>query len=55
MLKKEKLYVPKNKRLKVEIIWLYHDVLVAEHGKRWKTMELVARGDKRYRKICRWI
>jgi len=34
VLKKEKVYVPKNKRLRVEIIWLYHDILVAEHGER---------------------
>ena len=31
MLKEEKVYIPKNKELRVEIIWLYHDVLVAKH------------------------
>ena len=29
--------------LRAEIIQLHHDVLVAEHGGRWKTMELVTR------------
>ena len=32
VLKKEKIYVPKNKELRVEIIQLHHNVLVAEHG-----------------------
>ena len=35
--------MPKNKELRVEIIQLYHDVLVAEHGGRWKTIELITR------------
>jgi len=34
VLKKEKVYIPKNEELRVEIIWLYYDVLVAEHGER---------------------
>ena len=34
VLKEEKVYVPKNKALRVEIIQLHHDTLVAEHG--WK-------------------
>jgi len=37
VLKKEKVYVPKNKELRIEIIWLYYDVLVAEHGNRLVT------------------
>ena len=36
MLKKEKIYVPKSKELRTEIIWLYHDILVVEHKGRWK-------------------
>jgi len=32
VLKKGKVYVPKDKALRVEIIWLYHDVPIAEHG-----------------------
>jgi len=34
VLKKEKIYVPKDKALRVEIIWLHHDVLVVRHGER---------------------
>jgi len=32
VLKKRKVYILRNKKLRVEIIQLYHDVLVAEHG-----------------------
>ena len=31
ILKKGKVYVPKNEELRLEIIWLYHDVPVVEH------------------------
>ena len=34
MLKEGKLYMPKNEELRVEIIWLYHNVLVIEHSGR---------------------
>ena len=34
VLKVEKVYVPKNEKLRMEIIWLHHDTLVAEHGER---------------------
>jgi len=40
---KEKVYIPKNEKLRMEIIQLYHDVPAAEHEERWKTMELVVR------------
>ena len=43
MLKKRKVYVLKNEKLRAEIIWLHHDVLAAEHSGRWKTVELVIR------------
>jgi len=43
VLKEEKIYIPKDEELKVEIIWLYYDILVAGHGGRWKIMELVTR------------
>ena len=43
MLKEGKVYVLKDKELRVEIIQLYHDVPVAEHGERWKMVELVMR------------
>ena len=43
MLKEGKIYVPKDKELRAEIIWWYHDVLVVEHGGWWKIVELVTR------------
>ena len=43
MLKKGKIYVPKNIELRVEVIQLHHDVLAAGHGGQWKIMELVTR------------
>ena len=43
VLKKKNVYVPKDKALRVEIIWLYHDILVIEHRGRWKMMELVTK------------
>jgi len=43
VLKKGKVYVPKNEELRVEVIQLHHDVPAAEHGGRWKTVELVTR------------
>ena len=42
-MKKGKVYIPKDEELRAEIIWLHHNVLVAEHGSRWKTTELVTR------------
>ena len=43
MLKEEKVYVSKDKELRVEVIHIHHDVLAAEHRRRWKTVELVTR------------
>ena len=43
VLKEEKVYVPKDKELRVEIIRLHHDVPIAGHGGKWKTVELVTR------------
>jgi len=43
VLKEGKVYVPKDEELRVEIIWLHHDVPAAGHGGRWKTVELVTR------------
>ena len=43
VLKEEKIYVPKDEELRVEIIRLHHDVPAAGHGGRWKTVELVTR------------
>jgi len=43
VLKEGKVYVPKNKKLRAEVIQLHHNVLAAGHGGRWKTVELVMR------------
>ena len=41
MYKEEKVYVPKDDKLRTEIIRLYHDMPVGGHGGQWKTVELV--------------
>jgi len=33
VLKKEKVYVLRDKSLKLEIIWLYHNILIAGYGR----------------------
>ena len=43
VLKKDKLYVPKNKALRVKIIQLYYDIPIAGHKGKQKMMELVTR------------
>jgi len=43
ILKKGKVYVPKDEELRTEIIWLHHNVPVAGHREKWKTAELVTR------------
>ena len=32
LLKEGKIYIPRNEELRLEIIWLYHDILIAEYG-----------------------
>ena len=32
VLKEGRVYVPKDEKLRVEIIWLHHDMLIAGHG-----------------------
>jgi len=41
--KESKVYVLKNKELRPEIIWLYHNVLIARHGGKWKMTKLITR------------
>jgi len=41
--KEGKVYIPRDEKLRVEIIWLHHDILVGEHRKQQKTVELVTR------------
>jgi len=43
VLKKGKVYVPKDEELRAEVIQLRHDVLAAGHGRRWKIVKLVMR------------
>jgi len=43
VLKEGKVYVPKDIELRVEIIWLHHNILAVGHGGLWKTIELVTR------------
>jgi len=43
MCKEGKVYVPKDDRLRAEIIRLHHDTPVEGHGGQWKIVELVTR------------
>ena len=43
MLKEKRVYVLKDEKLRVEIIWLHHDTPITGHREQWKTMELVTR------------
>jgi len=43
MLRDGKVYVPKDERLRAEVIQLHHDMPVRGHGGQWKTTELVTR------------
>ena len=37
------IYVLKDEVLRIEVIWLHHDIPVAGHGEKWKTTELVTK------------
>jgi len=41
--KEEKVYVPKDNKLRAEIIRLHHNTPVEGHGGQWKMVELVTR------------
>jgi len=43
VLKEGRVYVLKDEKLRVEIIQLHHDMLIAGHGGQWKIVELVTR------------
>ena len=45
VLKEGKVYVLKDEVLRVEIIQLHYDILVAGHGEKWKMVELVTRNN----------
>ena len=41
VLKEKKVYVSKDKKLRLEVIWLHHDILVAGYREKQKIMRLV--------------
>ena len=43
VLKERKIYVPKDRELRVEVIWLHYNMPAAGHRGWWKTTELVTR------------
>jgi len=43
MLRDSKVYVPRDEKLRAEVIQLHHDTLVGEYGEQWKITELVTR------------
>ena len=43
MYKEGKIYVPKDEKLRAEIVRLYHDMPIEGHRGQWKTVELVTR------------
>jgi len=43
VLKEGKVYVLKDNKLRMDIIWLHHDTLIAGYGGQWKIVELVTR------------
>ena len=43
MLKEEKMYITKDKSLRLEIIQLYYSIPIFGHGGQWKMVELVIR------------
>jgi len=43
MYKEEKVYIPKDDKLRAEIIRLYYDMPIGGHRGQWKMVELVTR------------
>jgi len=43
VLKKGKIYVLRDNKLQLEIIWLHHNMLIAGYRGQWKMVELVIR------------
>jgi len=43
MYKEGKVYVPKDEKLRAEIIRLHYDTPIGGHGGQWKMVELVTR------------
>ncbi len=42
-MKKGKVYMPRNEKLRLEIIYLHHNTLIVRHKGQWKMVELVTR------------
>ena len=53
MLRDRKVYVPKDEKLRAEVIQLHHNTLVKGHGGQQKTTELVTRSDKESKEVRR--
>jgi len=45
MLKEEKVYIPKDEKLRVKVIRLHHDTSVGEHRGQWKNSRI---GDEEF-------
>ena len=43
VLKEGKVYMPRDEKLRLVIIQLHHNMLIAGHGEQWKIVELVTR------------
>jgi len=43
MLKEEKVYIPRDEKLRAEVIRLYHNMPIGKHGGQWKMVELMTR------------
>ena len=43
LLRRGKVYVPKDRSLRLELLKLHHDTMLAGHPGRWKTLELITR------------
>ena len=43
MLKERKVYMLKDEELRLEVIQLHHNILVAGYEEKWKTIKLVIR------------
>ena len=41
VLKEENVYILRDNKLRLEIIWLHHNTPIAEHEEQWKMVELV--------------
>ena len=41
LLKEENVYILRDNKLRLEIIWLHHNTLIAKHEEQWKMVELV--------------